>query len=331
MSRVRHSFSKSFYHSIVSDSRDSESGLRDFIDSNARGFDENVLLVDPKFSPVEASDTYSKIDDDENVRSNSEPIVKISPPTPLKRPLKNDATAIATETSTEEQRVFIVAEDKATTRRANLCEESESFDVPSQNSIIPHDVSRDRRVYSKETCPFHRYEPAMKIFDDDIEKYLIDDPRASVSLDQKLSSPRNTKYNKAKSAVTFVESKNIKRITLSREKLEYRSNTNAIDLTASKIPSIESRDKGNDTLNKQRDFESLGPLSDIFISDVKFSSGKELIKGKKVVKNLHQTSTTLPKLFQPRDRIKTTSEKLTKSPKYMKVPKIRNKLLGKSE
>jgi len=239
--RVRDPFPKSSYLPIVPILRDFETDLRDIVDLNdssvPQGSDENVLLVDlksfetpgEKKSPLQEVSSSRK--NNESVLSNAkEPIVKISPPTPLKKP-KNNAVTIA-RTNVEEHGLF-ATRNKSTIKKVDLYKESESLDVPSKNSIIPHDGLRDGRVYSKRTCPFHRYEPAVKIFDDDIERYLTEDPRISVAWEEKLPQVQDaSKYDKDKNRITSVKSKKIKRIIVPQKELEYYPD-NAIDLTAS--------------------------------------------------------------------------------------------------
>lgn len=318
MIRVRDSFPKS-YLSIISTLHDSDTDLCDIIDFNpprtSQGFDENVPLVDQKTS--KAVDISPKRDD-ESTRPNVEPIVKISPPTPLKRISKNDAVTIA-KTNAEEQRVIV--EDKCTIKKIDSCKDSESLDVPSKNSIMPYDGSGDRKVYSKKTCPFHKHEPPIKIFDDDIEKYLREDPRASTSSDRKLIKlpllPNvSNKYDKIKSKVTPVKNQRIKEITSPRKKLEYHPD-NVIDLTANEIAKIELKE--DNVLDKQRNLRS----------DFKFSLGKKSREEKRNAKDIKIASS-----FQPQ-RIKTSSDKsITKYPKiqkYSNVPKTRESFIDESK
>lgn len=323
MIRVRNSFSKSSYLPIIPILRDFETDLRDVVDFNAspvpQGFDENVLLVNPKFS--EAPDISSRRDN-ENVFSNArEPIVKISPPTPLKKLPKNDAVTIDRINAKEQHALFAI-QNKSAIKKADSSKESESLDVPSKNSIIPHDGSRDGRVYSKRTCPFHRYEPAVKIFDDDIERYLMEDPRASMSPGEKLNKllyvQNTSKYNKNKNRITSIESKKMKRITVPQKKLEYYPD-NAIDLTASGIAQVESKDKKNDILNKQRNFRS-----DIRISNLKFSLGKKSMKERKTMKG--QKIALFTESFQLQNKVKTISGKVINKSSNSQVPEMQVKL-----
>ncbi|XP_014467413.1 PREDICTED: uncharacterized protein LOC106740664 [Dinoponera quadriceps] len=127
-----------------------------------------------------------------------------------------------------------------------------SLDAPSKNSIMPHDGSGDGKVYSKKTCPFHRHEPAVKIFDDDIEKYLIDDPRASVSPNQRLSElplPREApKYRKTKGKINAV--KKIKAITYPPKKLDHQPD-DIMNLTRYAYKALK-----HSALNKNLNFKS---------------------------------------------------------------------------
>jgi len=325
--RVRGPFPKSSYLPIVPILRDFETGLRDIVDLNdssvPQGSDENVLLVDPKSSetPGEKKSPLQEVSssrrNNESVLSNAkEPIVKISPPTPLKK-LKNDAVTIA-RTNAEEQ--LFATRNKSTIKKVDLYKESESLDVPSKNSIIPHDGLRDGRVYSKRTCPFHRYEPAVKIFDDDIERYLTEDPRVSVAWEEKLPQVQDaSKYDKDKDRITSVKSKKIKRIIVPQKELEYYPD-NAIDLTASGIAEDEFKIKKNDTLDKQYNFKS-----DMRTSKFKFFLDKDSMKEKKI-KNLKMSS--FPELFQSQN--KTTSGKiLNKS--NLQAPEIRKKFANEPE
>lgn len=329
--RVRHSFPKSSYFPIISELSDSETDFRDIVDfsnliSASRSFDENVPLLDSKSSFPEAPDVFSRGGNGRDTRPNAEPIVKISPPTPLKTLPKDNAITI-TRTNAEEERehAILVAENKSTIKKVILLGDSKSLDAPAKNSITPHDGFADRRVYSKGTCPFHKYEPAVKIFDDDIEKYLRDDPRASVWPEQnlnKLPILRDvSKYNRIKSKITFAKTKRTKKVNFSRNKRYYPDN--AADLT--KISRIESGNKENGMSDKEHDFKS-----DIFIADLNFSLGKKLTKRRKTAKNLKIAS--FPKLFQPETGIKATLDKLlTKSQEYLQAPKIHEKLVNKSE
>ncbi|RLU15637.1 hypothetical protein DMN91_011391 [Ooceraea biroi] len=258
--RVRDSFPKSSYFPIISKLRDSETGFRDIVDfstlSASRSFDENVPLVDSKSSSSKAPDIFPR-GDDGDTRPNAEPVVKISPPTPLKTLPKDNAITIA-RMNTEEKHAFVTAENKSTIKKLILQEDSKSLDAPTKNSIIPHDGSGDRRVSSKGTCPFHRYEPAVKIFDDDIEKYLRDDPRTNVLPEQKLNElpllKDVSKYNRIKSEITSGKNKNIKKIHFARNKRYHPDN--AVDLTATEISKIRFENKENGISDQQHDFKS---------------------------------------------------------------------------
>ncbi|XP_071642601.1 uncharacterized protein [Temnothorax longispinosus] len=319
--RVREPFPKSSYLPIIPILRDFKTSLRDIVDSPApQGLDKNVLLVDPKSS--EAPDISTR-GNNENVPSNArEPIVKISPPTPLKRPPKSDAVA-----SAEEQHALFAIQNKSTIKNANSYKES--LDVPSKNSITPHDGSGDGRVYSKRTCPFHRHEPAVRIFDDDIERYLTEDPRAGASPGEKLHKlphvKDTSKYDKDKSGITSVKSKKIKRVTVPpRRELKYYPD-NAIDLTASGIAEVESKDRKNDTLDKQRNF-----ISDVHISKLEFSLGKKSTKEKKIAKGLKIVS-SFPESFQPQNKVKAISDEVINKSSNSQTPEIREKLIDESE
>lgn len=328
MIRVRDSFPKSSYLPIIPTLNDSETDLCNIIDFNApytsQGFDENVLLVDPKSFKV--TDISPKIDD-ENTRPNIEPIVKISPPTPLKKRLKHDAVTI-TKTNTEEH---IIIKNKCTIKEEDSYEEPEALDVSSKNSIMPYDGSGDGKVYSKKTCPFHKHEPAIKIFDDDIRKYLRDDPRASMSSDQKLIKlpllqNASNKYDKIKGKIASVKNKTIKEITLADRKLKcYPDNVN-VDLTEKEIAKIEFKE--DNVLDKQRNFRP-----DFFVSDFKVSLSKKSRKGRKITKDIKIAS--FPKSFQSKNDIKTSSDKLiTKCPKLqnnLNIPKTEEKFIDESK
>lgn len=324
MIRVRESFSNSSYLPIIPILREFKTGLRDiatdFNDSSIpQGFDENVLLVDPKSS--EEADISTRRNN-ENISSTvREPIVKISPPTPLKKSSKNDAV-----TNAEEQHALFAIQNKSTIKKADSSKEPKSLDVPSKNSIIPYDGSRDGRVYSKRTCPFHRYKPAVKVFDDDIERYLTEDPRASVSPGEKLNKlpyvKDASKYDKDKNSITSVESEKIKRATVPRKKLEYYPDS-AIDLTASGIAKAEFKDK-NDILDKQRN-----STSDVHVSKLKFSLGKKSTKERKITKNLKIVS--FPELFQPQNKVKVIADKMINNSSKLQTLEIREKLINESE
>lgn len=326
MIRVRDSFPKLSYLPIISNSRDSDTDLCDVIDFNtpsvSQSFDENVLLVDPKsFKPP---DTLSK-KDDENIPT-IEPIVKISSLTPLKKIYKNNAIAIA-KTNVKEQHITVKNKRKKNTiKKIDSCKELEFLDIPLKNSIMPYDRSGDGKVYSRKTCPFHKHEPAMKIFDDDIEKYLTDNLRASISLEQKLIKlplqNASKKYDKVKSKIT--SAKKIKGYTSPRKKLKYYSD-NVIDLTASEIGKIAFKE--DDILNKQHELES-----DFLISDFKFSLNKKSRKETKTVTKEVKTVSSFPK-FQ--SGIKILSDELKiKCPelqKHLSIPKTREKLIDESK
>lgn len=328
MIRVRDSFSKSSYLPIIPILRDFETSLRDIVDFNAspvpQGFDENVLLVDPKSS--EAPDISSKRDNESVPFNAREPIVKISPPTPLKKLSKNDAVTID-RMNVEEQNALFTIQNKSAIKKTNLYKESESLHVPSKISIIPHDGSRDGRVYSKRTCPFHRHEPAVKIFDDNIERYLMEDPRASMSPGEKLNKlphmQNTSKYNKDKKRITSVESKKMKRIIVPQKELEYYPD-NAIDLTANGIVEVESKDKKNDILDKQRNFRS-----DIRMSNLKFSLGKKSMKDRKTMKD--PKIALFPELFQPQNKVKTILGKIINKSSNSQVSEMQEKLINESE
>lgn len=300
--------------------RDFETDIRDIIDSSIpRSFDENVLLVNPKFS--EAADISSTRDNESFI--SREPIVKISPPTP-KKPSKNNAITI-TRTNAEEQHTI---QNKSTIKKVDLYKEPKSLDVSSKNSIIPHDGSRNGRIYSKKTCPFHRYEPVVKIFDDDIERYLMEDPRANVSLGEKLNKlpyvQDASKYDKDKNRITSVESKKIRKVTVPQKALEYYLD-NTVDLTTSGTTEIKSKNKKNYILDKQYNFRS-----DVYTSKFKFSSGKKSTKEIKSVDNL-KIASSLPKSFQSQNRVKRTSDKVINQSSNLQNLEIREKLIDKSE
>ncbi|XP_018348704.1 PREDICTED: uncharacterized protein LOC108752400 [Trachymyrmex septentrionalis] len=324
--RVRNSFPKSSYLPIIPILRDFKTDVRDITDSSIpRRFDENVLLVDSK--SFEAPDISSTRD--ENFISNArEPIVKISPPTP-KKPSKNDAITIA-RTNAEEQHTLVTIQNKSRIKKVDSYKEPESLDVSSKNSIIPHDGLRDGRIYSKRTCPFHRYEPVVKIFDDDIKRYLTEDPRANVSLGEKLNKLPHvqdaSKYDKDKNRITSIESKKIKRITVPQKTLEYYLD-NAVDLSdTSGTTEVKSKNKKNYILDKQYNFRS-----DVYTSKFKFSSGKT--KSTKEIKSMDglKIASSFPKSFQPRNRVKRTSSKVINQSSNLQTLKIREKLIDKSE
>lgn len=313
MIRVRERYPSS-YLPIIPNLRDFETGLRDIVDFNdssvPRGFDENVLLVDSK--SFEAPDIYTRRNN-ENVPSDTrEPIVKISPPTPLKKPPKTNAVI-----SAGGQRAYFAIQNKSTIKKADSYRESEFLDVPPKNSITPHDGSGDGRVYSKRTCPFHRHEPAVKIFDDDIERYLTEDPGASASPGEKLNKlPRvrdASKYDNKEQGVA-----------VPRKELEYYTG-DAIDLTASKIAKkVESKDKKSDTPDKRRDV-----MSDVHISKLKLSRGKESTKVK-ITEGLKIVS-PFPESFQPQNRVKAISGKVINKSWNSQAPEIRGELINESK
>ncbi|XP_028046037.2 uncharacterized protein LOC105837384 [Monomorium pharaonis] len=325
--RVRNSFPKSSYLPIIPILRDFETSLRDIIDFNdsyvLQGFkDENVLLVDSKSSetPLDVSSRRRN----ESVLSNAkEPMVKIYPPTPLKKPPKNDAVTNV-RTNAGGQHVSFAIQNKSTIKKVDSYKESESLDVPFKNSIIPHDGSGDGRVYSKKTCPFHRYEPEVKIFDDDIERYLTEEPTASVSSGEKLNKlphfPDASKYDKDQNRATSIKSKKIKRITVPPKKLEnYPDNT--IDLAASKIVEAKSEDK-NKILDKQYNLRT-----DVRTSKLKFNfNGKKSAKKRTSMK----TASSFLKSFQSQNRVKAISDKVINK-SNLQTPEIREKLINKSD
>lgn len=333
MVRVRDSFPILSCLPVAPNSRYSETVFRDIVDSDAssaRGFDESVPLVEPTLSCPKAPD-ISLGNDNGIARPNAEPIVKICPPTPLKRPSKSGAI---TGTDAEEQRACVVAERKTAIKGASSYDESQSPDAPSKNSIMPHDGSGDGKVYSKETCPFHRHEPAVKIFDDDIEIYLIDDPRASVSPNQKFSEwplPRATpKYRGTEGKITSANK--IRAVTSPQKKLEYQPDD--MDLTASEITSGEFKDNENDAPYNKREIKlrKFDSQSDILssASDLKIASYKE-----SKTANKSKIMTLLPELFQSRNKIKATLGKLMmksrKTREYPETCKIQDKLIDKAE
>lgn len=333
MVRVRDSFPTLSYLPVTPNFRSPETVFRDIVDSDAssaRGFDENVPLVDLESSSPKAPDS-SLGNDNGIVRPNTEPIVKISPPTPLKKPPKSDAT-MADGTRAEEQRACVVAERKTAIKRASSYDESRSLDAPSQNSIMPHDGSGDGKVYSKKTCPFHRHEPAVKIFDDDIEKYLIDDPRTNVSSssNQKLSKsplPRQaSKYRKAEGKIT--SGKKIKTVTLPQKKSDCRPD-GITDLTANKIASGES--KNNDSLDDQREIKpkTLDSRPDVPSPRFKFIPGK----GRRSA-NDSRIVTLLPKLPPSRGKVEAFGKLITSRAEtciYSESPATQHELVDEAE
>lgn len=332
--RVRHSFPKlSFFPNV---SNCAAAGLRDTVDSNVspvRVIEEKIPLVNSKSLLFNTPDV-SSVENGENVQPNLEPIVKISPPTPLKRPMKNNVAAIV-DTSTKEQYVSVVAENKFAARRASSYVKSQFHDIPSENSVVSHDGSGNGKVYSKSACPFHRYEPAVKIFDDNIEKYLIDDPRAASALPNKKFNelPRNTsnKYGRTENEVTSVKSKKIQKVAFPRDASMHRSD-NVADLTADEVASVEFKDEENNTLNKQRNFESeiRNSQSNIITPNLRFPDNKKSRKQGEAAKDL-KVITSFPRL-QIRNGDETISDGLiTKSQKYSRTCKIRDGLIEGSK
>lgn len=318
MIRVRDLFPNLSYLPIIPNLRDSETNFCDIADLNTssslQGFDKNVLLVDSKFSSPKASDTSLLKQSNAKIRSYTEPIVKISPPTPLKKSPKTESVAI---TEIVEEHMLTAVKNKLTKEKVNPCEELESFDIPSKNSIMPHDGLGNGKVYSKKTCPFHKHEPAVKIFDDDIEKYLSDDPRASMLLEQKwnkLPLLPKTSNSLSKSKRTSAKNRKIKKNDFPQKGLEYYPD-NVIDLAATEIAKIKSKTKENDTLNKHRSLKS-----DVLIPNLKFSVDKESL---------------FPKLYHSQDRIILESDKSiaksSKSQKYLRAFRIQENFINKSE
>lgn len=326
--RVRDFFPKLSYLPIIPNLRDSETNFCDIADFNTssalQGLDKNVLLVDSKFSSSTTSDTSLR-QDNEQICPSTEPIVKISPPTPLKKSPKIDAVAI-TESAEDTEHTSTADIKNKSMMKKDLREEPESLDVPPKNSIMPHDGSGIGKVYSKKTCPFHKHEPAVKIFDDDIEKYLSDDPRASVLLEHKLPLLSNTsKYDKIKSKTTFAENKKIKRNAFPQKELAYYPD-NIIDLAAKEIAKVKSKTKENDALDKQRNLKS-----DVLIPNLKFSVDKRSIKKKNDLKIV----SLFPKLYHSQNRIKVALDKsiakFPKSHKYLKTSAVQKNVINKSE
>lgn len=328
MIRVRERYPKSSYLPIIPILRDFETGLRDIVNflhnndsSVPRGFDESVFLVDPKSSEMADLSTRRN---NENVPPDArEPIVKVSPPTPLKKPPKNYAV-----TSAGGQRAYFPIQNKSTIKKADSYRESEFLDVLPKNSITPHDGSRDGRVYSKRTCPFHRHEPAVKIFDDDIERYLTEDPRASVSPGEKLNKlPRvrdASKYDKDKNRRTSAGSEKTKGVTVPRKGVECRAG-DVIDLIASEIAKkIEFKDKKN-KIDKQHDV-----ISDVRMSELELSRGKGSTKVKEIA-NGPKIVSPFPESFQPQNRVRATSGKVMNKSRNSQAPEIRGKLINESE
>ncbi|KAL6259380.1 hypothetical protein P5V15_009298 [Pogonomyrmex californicus] len=289
------------------------------VSSIPQGVDENVLLVDLK--SLEPLDISSKRENGSFL--SKEPVVKISSPTPLKKPPRNDAVTIAAR-GAEEQHALLPIQNKFTMKKVDPCKELESLNVPPKNSIIPHDGSGDGRVYSKRTCPFHRYEREVKIFDDDIERYLTEDPRASMSPEQKLDKlphlQSTPKDDKGKNRITSAKDKKIEKVTIPRKVLEnYPDDT--INLDTNRIE-IKSKSKKNEISNKQCNFKS-----GFHTSNFKFLHDEKLMKEKTSVNNLKAIS-LLSKSFQ-RNGIKP-SDKITKS-SSPQASEIQEKLINESE
>jgi len=164
-------------------------------------------------------------------------------------------------------------------------------------------------------------EGCTQIFDDDIERYLTEDPRVSVAWEEKLPQVQDTsKYDKDKNRITSVKSKKIKRIIVPRKELEYNPD-NAIDLTASGAED-KFKIKKNDVLDKQYNFKS-----DVRTSKFKFSLDENSMKEKKI-KNLKISS--FPKSFRSQNKVKTTSGKiLNKS--NLQTPEIRKEFVNEPE
>jgi len=330
--KVRDPFPESSCFPVASNLRDS--GLRDAVDLDtlfaSGSFDENVSLVDSTSSSPRLPDVFREDD-----RPSVEPIVKIVPPTPLKRLAKDNAITIAMP---EEDRAFVAAENKSAIKKVILQRDSKSLDAPTKNSIMPHDGSGNRRMYSKGTCPFHRYEPAVKIFDDDIEKYLRDDPRASVSLqmEQKFNVELPllkdvSKRNGIKSKTTSGKKQKTRRITFSRNERYHPDD--AIDSTATETKRRfclkgKSGNKENKIPDQSRNLKSDTRKRN---SDLNFSLCKESTRSEKIAKDLK--TAPFPKSLQTRvnglsamlDRSITRSQRCSE----VKFRKTRERLVDK--
>jgi len=325
--KVRDPFPKSSHFPVVSNLRDS--GLRDVVDLDALfasgSFDENVSLVDSASSSPRMPDIFREDD-----RPSVEPIVKIFPPTPLKTLAKDNAIAIV---KPEEERASVAVENKSTTKKVILQRDSKSADASTKNSIMPHDGSGDRRMYSKGTCPFHRYEPAVKIFDDDIEKYLRDDPRASVSfkMEQKFNIElpllKNvSKRNGIESKTISGTNQKIRRITFSRNKGYYPDKiVDSITTETKKRLRLKSKsgNKENKIPDQSRD---IALKSDTRKSDLNFSLSRESTKSEKIVKDLK--TAPFPKSLQSRVGA-MLDRSITRSQKRTEVRKTQEKLANK--
>lgn len=260
----------------------------------------------------------------------SEPIVKISPPTPLKK--QTHAVSNAAETQKKEQRVLVAVGNTSAIKSTDVkipCEDSKFHHLSPNNSITSHNKSHNERIYSKETCPHHRHKTAIKIFDDNIEKYLRDDPRIALpERKDQLPQLRDAfKYNQVKSEVT--SAKKIKRVIFPRRK--HRPD-DVIDLIANKITKVESKDKQTDTAERDR----RNVRSDVLTSDLELFAGKKSTRKETNLAKDAKMKSALPKLVQPPNRAKSELSKLiTRSPKSQKLSlhvfEIRDERVDNSE
>lgn len=284
--------------------------------SFSQSFDDNVPLKDHERLFAEVQNVSLKANDN-NVQSNAEPILKISPPTPLKESPKNRTTVLA-NMNIQKDDASIASEDKSMMKSIHSCKFLESSDALSKDSIISHNKLRENKIYPKKTCPLHKYEPVVKIFDDNIEKYLKE-PSESILREKKLHRLpllQNTlKCVKNKGGIAFAESKKVKRITHSEEKLRYHSD-DLFDLDVKEISNVESINKENDV--------SYIPTNVKYLVDKESRKDENRIKDRKI-------KSALPELYQSTYRIKKTQDELmTKSLKHVKIPEIQNKFIDNS-
>lgn len=310
--RVRDPFTTLFSFPVIPNSRDFETSFRDIANFTAPqgSFDENVPLADSKSARSKDSEISPGKDNDVQMSIKSEPIVKISPPTPLKK--QTHAVSNVVEAQKEEQSVLVAVENTFAIKSADLREDSKFHRLSPNTSVTSHNKSRSGRIYSKETCPHHRHETAIKIFDDNIEKYLRNDPRTALPERKdahQLPQLRDAfKYDQVGSEVT--SAKRIKRVTIPRRREHHLDDV--IDLIANKTTKVESKDKRNDTAERER----RNVRSDVPTSDLELFVGK---KSTNLARDAKMKS-ALPELVQPSNKAKSESGKLiTTSPKSQKL------------
>ena len=114
------------------------------------------------------------------IESYDEPIVKVSPPTPLRKASFTSATETFRDKNTLDEKYMNI--DSSSSEKLFL--KLRSFSQNRKHNFLINRTITDKtvkpktRTYSIKSCPYHKNEPRIQIFDDDLKKCL---PKRSCS------------------------------------------------------------------------------------------------------------------------------------------------------